>query len=175
MALAVTTRCLLSSVRLPTTRCRIFSQKVNQKALIGNHTCRKWFSISNVSLTERRYSEKHEWVSKRGDVGTVGISNYAQEALGDVVYVQLPEVGTEVAKNEEVGAVESVKAASEVYTPVTGKVTEVNVALEDKPGLVNTSPYDKGWLFKLTLPSADEYNKLMDENQYIEYLKKVKH
>ncbi|KAI1285428.1 Glycine cleavage system H protein, mitochondrial [Halotydeus destructor] len=148
----------LQLIRSPTLRC-----------------CAKQFSISSASLTERRYSAKHEWVSLRGDVGTIGISSYAQEALGDVVYVQLPDIGSEVSQNDEVGAVESVKAASEIYTPVSGKVAEVNLQLEDKPGLVNTSSYEDGWLFKLHLSKPEEYKALMDENQYQAYLKEIKH
>ena len=124
------------------------------------------------------------------------MSQYAQEALGDVVFVQLPDVGTEVAKDgniwvlqtantivlinactftlDEIGAVESVKAASEVYTPLTGKVVEINNSLEDKPGLVNSSCYDDGWLFKIEISNDAEYEQLMTENQYADFVKKAK-
>jgi len=133
-----------------------------------------WLNTSSSFLAERRYSPKHEWVSKDGNIGTIGISNYAQEALGDVVYVQLPDVGATFSKNEEIGAVESVKAASEIYTPVAGKVVEVNQQLEDKPGLVNTSCTNEGWIVKLELADSKEFQELMDENAYSEYLKTVK-
>ena len=98
-----------------------------------------------------KYSKEHEWVRVEGDVGTVGISDYAQEQLGDVVYVELPEVGTTVAQNEEAAVVESVKAASEVYAPVSGEVVEVNQALEDDPALVNRDPTGEGWFLKLRI------------------------
>jgi len=92
-----------------------------------------------------------------------------------VVYVQLPDVGAEFNAHDEVGAVESVKAASEIYTPVSGKVVEVNDALEEKPGLVNTSCYDQGWLFKINIKNESEYDKLMSQEDYDKYLKSVKH
>uniref|UniRef100_V5H8T2 Glycine cleavage system H protein n=1 Tax=Ixodes ricinus TaxID=34613 RepID=V5H8T2_IXORI len=110
--------------------------------------------------TERRFSEKHEWVTVEGKIGTVGISQHAQEALGDVVYVQPPDVDLDLNQHDECGAIESVKAASEIYTPVSGKVTEVNKALEDKPALVNSSCYDEGWIFKLELKNPDELKSL---------------
>lgn len=92
----------------------------------------------------RKYTDKHEWVSVEGKIGTIGISKYAQEALGDIVYAQLPEIGTDLAQKDECGALESVKAASEVYSPVSGKVTEKNTAVEETPALINTSCYDEG-------------------------------
>ncbi|KAK8765359.1 glycine cleavage system H protein, mitochondrial [Amblyomma americanum] len=134
----------------------------------GSSRC---FTLSASSKAERRFSEKHEWVVVDGDVGTVGISQHAQEALGDVVYVQPPDIGTELTQHDECGAIESVKAASEIYTPVSGKVTEVNKALEDKPSLVNSSCYDEGWIFKLKVKNTDELKSLMDEKAYEEFLK----
>lgn len=96
-------------------------------------------------VTGRKYTDKHEWVSvDKAGVGTIGISKYAQEALGDIVYAQLPEIGTELAQKDECGALESVKAASEVYSPVSGKVVEKNAAVEETPALINTSCYDQG-------------------------------
>jgi glycine cleavage system H protein len=133
------------------------------------------FSTTLRSLAERRYSEKHEWVTLEGNVGTVGVSKYAQEALGDVVYVQLPDIGSEYSADDEVGAVESVKAASEVYTPLSGKIVDINKALEDKPGLVNSSCYENGWLFKVELSKKEEYEALMNEDSYTKYLQSVKH
>ena len=117
-----------------------------------------------------KYSKDHEWVRVEGDVGTVGISNYAQEQLGDVVYVELPEVGRSVAQNDEAAVVESVKAASEVYAPVSGEVVEVNQALEDDPALVNGDPTGKGWFLKLRLSAPAELDGLMDEAAYADYI-----
>lgn len=108
-------------------------------------------------------------------MGTVGISQYAQEALGDVVYAQLPDVGTNLSQKDECGALESVKAASELYSPVSGKVTEKNTAVEDTPSLINTSCYDKGWLFRVELSKPEEVDALMDEKQYEEFLKNEDH
>ena len=117
-----------------------------------------------------KYSKDHEWVRVEGDVGTVGISGYAQEQLGDVVYVELPEVGRAVAQNEEAAVVESVKAASEVYAPVSGEVVEVNQALEDDPSLVNGDPTGEGWFLKLRLSAPGELDGLMDDAAYAEYV-----
>ncbi|CAM9709860.1 glycine cleavage system H protein, mitochondrial [Lethenteron reissneri] len=121
----------------------------------------------------RKYSDKHEWILVEGGVGTVGISNYAQEALGDVVYCGLPEVGTKLAQLEEFGSLESVKAASELYSPITGCVTEVNAALAENPGLVNKSCYDDGWLIKLKVEQPAELDGLMDEKGYEAFLKSM--
>lgn len=110
-----------------------------------------------------------------GDIGTVGISNYAQEALGDVVYAQLPDIGTNFRQSDECGALESVKAASEIYSPVSGDVTEKNSAVEDTPSLVNTSCYENGWLFKIKLAKKSELDDLMSEKQYEEFLKNDAH
>ncbi|MDE0391903.1 MAG: glycine cleavage system protein GcvH [Rhodospirillales bacterium] len=117
-----------------------------------------------------KYSKDHEWVRIEGDVGTVGISDYAQEQLGDVVYVELPEVGRTVAQNEEAAVVESVKAASEVYAPVSGEVVEVNQALEDDPALVNGDATGEGWFVKLRLSAPGELDGLMDEAAYADYV-----
>ncbi len=117
-----------------------------------------------------KYSKDHEWVRVEGDVGTVGISGYAQEQLGDVVYVELPEVGRAVAQNEEAAVVESVKAASEVYAPVSGEVVEVNQALEDDPSLVNGDPTGEGWFLKLRLSAPGELDELMDDAAYADYV-----
>lgn len=110
-----------------------------------------------------------------GNIGTVGISNYAQEALGDVVYAQLPDIGTHFTQKDECGALESVKAASEIYSPVSGDITEKNTLVEDTPGLVNTSCYDKGWLFKIKLTKPVEMEDLLDEKAYEEFLKSDAH
>ncbi len=115
------------------------------------------------------YSEDHEWIKIDGDTGTVGISPYAAGQLGDVVFVELPEIGREMAKGDEAAVVESVKAASEVYAPVSGAVTEVNTALEDAPETVNASANDEGWFLKMTIADASELEALMDEAAYKTY------
>jgi len=112
------------------------------------------------------FTQDHEWIAVEGDSATVGITDYAQAQLGDVVFVEVPPVGTEVAKGKEAAVVESVKAASDVYAPVSGTVTEANSALEADPALVNTSPEGEGWFFKLKLANPGELEGLMDETAY---------
>ena len=112
------------------------------------------------------FTEDHEWIKVDGDIGTVGISPYAAGQLGDVVYVELPEIGREVGKGDEAAVVESVKAASEVYAPVGGEVTEVNVKLEDAPETVNASADGEGWFLKMKIADAGELDSLMDEAAY---------
>ena len=118
---------------------------------------------------ELKYVETHEWVREDGD-GTVivGITDYAQDALGDVVYVELPEVDSEVEMGDEVAVVESVKAASDIYAPLSGTITEVNESLEGNPELVNTDPYRDGWFFRLKLRDVEELSSLMDSESYSE-------
>ncbi|MEJ6505189.1 MAG: glycine cleavage system protein GcvH [Emcibacteraceae bacterium] len=112
------------------------------------------------------YSEDHEWINVEGSIGTVGITEYAQNALGDIVFVEVPEVGDEFAKGDEVSVVESVKAASEIYSPVTGEITAVNEDLEENAALVNSSPDGDGWFFKVTVSNKDELEELMDAGDY---------
>ena len=112
------------------------------------------------------FSKDHEWISVEGDAATVGITDYAQAQLGDIVFVEVPPAGTPVDKGKEAAVVESVKAASDVYAPVSGTVTEGNAALEADPALVNTSPEADGWFFKLTLSDPAELDGLMDEDAY---------
>ncbi len=112
------------------------------------------------------FTKDHEWVSVDGTSGTVGVTDYAQGQLGDVVFVDVPAAGTTVAKGSAAAVVESVKAASDVYSPVSGAVTEANAALEAEPALVNSDPERSGWFFKLTLSSPDELAGLMDEAAY---------
>ena len=112
------------------------------------------------------FTKDHEWVSVDGTTGTVGVTDYAQGQLGDVVFVDVPAAGTSVAKGAAAAVVESVKAASDVYSPVSGAVTEANAALEAEPALVNTDPERAGWFFKLTLSAPDELAALMDEAAY---------
>lgn len=113
-----------------------------------------------------KYSKEHEYIRLEGAVGTVGISDFAQEQLGDIVFVELPGVGTKLSKGDEAAVIESVKAASEIYTPVSGTVTEVNEALNGEPALVNADAEGGGWLFKLTVSDTSELDDLMDENAY---------
>lgn len=117
-------------------------------------------------MSETRYTKDHEWVRLDGDTATVGITEHAQEALGDVVFVELPEPGRDVAQGEAIAVVESVKAASEVYAPLAGTVTEVNQALVDDPALANRSPGDDGWFFRMTLADDTGFEGLMDEAEY---------
>ncbi len=124
-------------------------------------------------MSERRYTEDHEWVLLEGDTATIGISDHAQEQLGDVVYVELPEENAEFAEGAQVATVESVKAASEIYTPVAGEVVEINGALNDNPELVNSDPLGDGWFFKIKVADAGAVAKLMDENAYKEYVESL--
>ena len=117
-------------------------------------------------MADVKYSNEHEWIRVEGDVGTIGITNYAQEQLGDVVFVELPAVGKKVKAGEEAAVVESVKAASEVYAPVSGEVTEVNAALGDTPALVNEDAEGKGWFMKIKLADPKEVDALMDAAAY---------
>jgi len=121
-------------------------------------------------MSDIRYSEQHEWIRIEGDIGTIGISDYAQGALGDVVFVELPEVGAALDKGAEVGVIESVKAASEIYTPVSGEVVETNDAVDGDPSLVNTDPLGEGWMFKIKLSSPDELNGLSSQDAYNKFL-----
>ena len=120
--------------------------------------------------TDLRYTASHEWVRVDGDVATVGITHHAQDALGDVVYVDLPEVGDDVTAREPAGEIESVKAVSDVYAPVSGEVVEVNEVLEDAPETVNQDPYGAGWLYKVNLADAAAVNALLDVGGYEAHL-----
>ncbi|XP_042196412.1 glycine cleavage system H protein, mitochondrial isoform X2 [Callorhinchus milii] len=126
-----------------------------------------------LSLFARKFTDKHEWVTVENGIGTVGISNYAQESLGDVVYCGLPEIGTKLNQLDEFGALESVKAASELYSPLTGEVTDINKVLADQPGLVNKSCYSEGWLIKMSLDNPAEVDELMTEEAYEKFLKSI--
>ena len=121
----------------------------------------------------RFFTEDHEWVDVDGDIGTVGISDYAQGQLGDIVFVDVPEEGKALSKGDEAAVVESVKAASDVYSPVSGTVLEGNNALADTPGLVNEDPEGDGWFFKLTLSDTSELGELMDEAAYEAFVAKL--
>jgi len=117
-----------------------------------------------------KFTEEHEWISMDGDIGTVGISDYAQGQLGDVVYVEVPEAGASFNKGEEAAVVESVKAASEVYAPVDGEIVEANKALEDNPAAVNTDAEGDGWFYKIKVTNVSDLDGLMDEAAYKAYV-----
>ena len=114
----------------------------------------------------RYFTDEHEWIDVEGESATVGITDYAQEQLGDIVFVELPAVGMMLDKGGDAAVVESVKAASDVYAPISGEVTEGNAALEDDPALVNTSPEEEGWFFRMTIGDKSELDGLMDEAGY---------
>ena len=114
----------------------------------------------------RYYTDEHEWIEVEGDIATCGITDYAQGQLGDIVFVELTEVGAMIEQGKDAAVVESVKAASDVYAPITGEVTEVNSALEEDPSLVNSSPEEDGWFFKMTIAAEAELDGLMDEDAY---------
>jgi glycine cleavage system H protein len=117
-------------------------------------------------MSSMRFTKDHEWIRVEGSEGTVGITDFAQEQLGDIVYVELPEAGRKVKKGEEAGVVESVKAANEVYAPASGEVTAVNTALSDDPARVNKSATGEGWFFKVKIADPAELDDLMDEAAY---------
>jgi glycine cleavage system H protein len=120
-----------------------------------------------------KYTNEHEWIRVEGDVGTIGITQYAQEQLGDVVFVEVPEVGRKVTKGDSIAVVESVKAASDIFAPVSGEVVEANAALADTPGDVNAEPMGKGWFFRIRLADKSELDSLMDEKAYDAFVKSL--
>jgi glycine cleavage system H protein len=117
-------------------------------------------------MSDRKYTEDHEWITVDGDVATVGITDHAQEQLGEVVFIEVPDAGRAVSKGEEIAVVESVKAASEIYAPVSGEVVEGNAALADTPDTVNSDPYGAAWFFKIRMSDPSELDGLMDEAAY---------
>lgn len=121
-------------------------------------------------MADLKFTKEHEWIKVEGNAATVGISAFAQEQLGDVVFVELPDVGKALKKGDEGAVVESVKAASEVYAPVNGEVTEVNEVLNDDPGLVNSDPMGNGWFFKITIADPSDLDGMMDEAAYKEFV-----
>ncbi|NOX34591.1 MAG: glycine cleavage system protein GcvH [Deltaproteobacteria bacterium] len=128
--------------------------------------------ISDLNLPDdMKYTKDHEWARLSGDIVTVGINDYAQDQLGEVVFVELPETGDTLSKGDEFGSVESVKAVSEIYIPVSGEIMEINEDLEDAPELVNESCYEKGWLIKVKPEDVSELDNLMDKAEYLDMLK----
>lgn len=121
---------------------------------------------------ELKYTETHEWVSKEPNkkIATVGITDYAQDQLGEIVFVELPEIGLKVAAGDDVCVMESVKAAADVFSPVSGVIVAINEDLEESPGLVNSDPYQDGWLYKIELKDEVEYDELIDKSSYQEYV-----
>lgn len=133
-------------------------------------------SSSDMYPANLKYTKDHEWVAVDGaGVGTVGVTHHAQDLLGEVVYVDMPEAGSTVAFGEAFGTVESVKSASDLYSPVTGEVTEVNEELSDEPGAINKSPYGKGWIVKVKMSNPKELDSLFSQPQYLEFLKNAAH
>lgn len=121
-------------------------------------------------MSDRKYTDEHEWIEFDGAIGTIGISNYAQEQLGDIVFVELPEPGRTLAQGDEAAVIESVKAASELYAPVDGEVTAANEKLGEEPGLVNSDPTGNGWFIKVKLGDPSQLDGLMDEAAYQEFI-----
>ena len=117
------------------------------------------------------YSKDHEWIRVEGDIGTIGITDHAQDSLGDVVYVELPKAGESFAAHESFGSVESVKAVSEIFTPVGGSVTEVNESLQDEPEKVNTDPYGEGWMIRVRMSNPGEVDSLLNAAEYEDFTK----
>ncbi len=129
-------------------------------------------TIEELNFAEDlRYTEQHEWARAEGDLFVIGISDYAQDQLGDIVFVELPAKGSKLKKGEEFGSVESVKAVSELFMPIGGEIVEINHALEDRPELINTQPYAGGWMLKIKATDGAEFDRLMDRNAYVAMLK----
>ena len=119
-----------------------------------------------------RYTREHEWVLLEAGVATAGVTDHAQQMLGDVVFVEMPEIGTEIIKDEPYGVIESVKAASDIFAPVSGEVAEINEELGDHPEFINQSPYEKGWIIRVKMSNRNDVDDLMDGSKYREFLKK---
>ena len=118
-------------------------------------------------MSEKKYTKEHEWVEVDGDKATVGITNHAQESLGDIVFIDLPTIGKEVKSNEELCVIESVKAASDIYAPIDGEVTEINNNLNDDASIVNQDPEKDGWIFKMKISDPSQYSNLMTLDEYL--------
>ena len=120
------------------------------------------------------YSEEHEWITVDGSTGIVGITDFAQEQLGDIVFAEVTKANEQVTKDEEVAVVESVKAASDIFSPVSGLISEVNILLEDAPETINSDPLENGWIFKITITNPDELDDLMDLDSYNKFVESIK-
>jgi glycine cleavage system H protein len=128
-----------------------------------------------TSPTDRRYTKTHEWVSLDGDIATIGVTDFAQSELGDITYLDLPEVGTEISANDALGVIESVKAANDIFSPIDGEVVERNDAAVDAPETVNSSPYGDAWLVKVRINDPAKYEALMDAAAYDEFAASAAH
>nr|XP_055069255.1 glycine cleavage system protein H (aminomethyl carrier), b [Misgurnus anguillicaudatus] len=172
MAMCVALRCVSANFSAVVPLLARAAHKSTCQFFQGSNVLRTIYTSARLSGA-LKFTDKHEWVRVEGGIGTVGISNFAQEALGDVVYCGLPELGTKLEQMEEFGVLESVKAASELYSPLTGEITEINTKLADSPGLVNTDCYEGGWLVKMTLEKPAELDALMDEAAYEKFVKSL--
>ena len=123
-------------------------------------------------MTEKKYTEEHEWVQLAGEIATVGITDHAQESLGDIVFIDLPTVGNQVKAKEDLCVIESVKAASDIYSPLDGEVTSINDNLSNDASIINQDAENEGWIFKIKISNLDQYNSLMSLEQYLEFLEK---
>ena len=123
-------------------------------------------------MSEKKYSKDHEWILCKDDFATVGITNYAQESLGDIVFIDLPTVGNQVKAKEDLCVIESVKAASDIYSPLDGEVTSINDNLSNDASIINQDAENEGWIFKIKISNLDQYNSLMSLEQYLEFLEK---
>lgn len=126
-----------------------------------------------MDLKDFLFTKEHEWIKTEDVVASIGITEYAQKELGDIVYVDLPSVGDSITKGDACSNIESVKAVSDIYAPISGEIIEINEALEDKPELLNQDPYGEGWIFKVRIDDSDELEELMNHEEYEEYLKGI--
>ncbi len=126
-----------------------------------------------MDLKNYKFSKDHEWVKLEDDMAVIGVSDYAQKEMGDVVYIELPETGSSFSEGDTCSNIESVKAVNDIFTPLSGEVVEVNTSLEDTPENINTDPYGSGWIFKIKISDSDELTDLLDADQYEEYLKGI--
>ncbi|KAM9816636.1 glycine cleavage system protein H (aminomethyl carrier), b [Neosynchiropus ocellatus] len=171
MAMRAALRCFSSNFPHRLQLCSAARAPVSR--LLWRSDSPRALGTSSFLSTALKFTDKHEWVRVEGDVATVGVSSYAQEALGDVVYCELPDVGRHLSQMEEFGSLESVKAASELYSPLTGEVCEANTELAENPGLVNKDCYGEGWLIKMKVEQSAELNDLMDQAAYDNFLKSL--
>ncbi|RIB05273.1 glycine cleavage system H protein [Gigaspora rosea] len=149
-----------------------FRRAILRNTFRNNPASRFGALLSFKEYSSKKFTKDHEWIDVENDLGTIGITDYAQKALGDVVYVETPEIGTVVEQSGPCGAVESVKAASDIYAPVSGEIVDVNKNLVETPGLINKSPETDGWLCKIKLSNPSELNSLMEEHEYHSHCEK---
>lgn len=152
--------------------CSCAARLISRSSPVVTSTLQKYrnFSLSSRSCSGRLYNKSHEWISISNSVGTIGISDYAQDAIGEIVFVSLPDPGTELKTGHQCGEIESVKSVSELYSPMSGTVTETNSIVIDEPSKINESPYENGWLLKIEVSDKSEADELMSETAYQEFL-----